>query len=251
MMEEVIEIIPVQGIPLIHPGSDIVGLIFESIRQSKLDIRDGDIFVIAHTVVSKAEGRIQKASDITVSSKARKIAEKNDFDPIQVEIALNESQRVLRDDRALITETRNGHICNFSGVDHSNAPPESYLLLPLDADRSADSIRKGIEQIVQRNVAVVISDTEGRPWRKGAINIAIGCSGINAYRHNQGKPDLYGRILQRSLVCQIDQIASAAELIMGQADEGIPVVIVRGFIYEKGEETAKDIHRSKEENLFL
>ncbi len=250
-MNHIIEIIPLHGIPLVQQGDDLAGLIVEASEKSNLAFVDGDILVVAHTIVSKAENRIVELTKISVSSRARDIAEKNGFEPEQVEVALRESQAVLRDERALITVLKNGHICNFSGVDHSNAPKDSYVLLPLDPDKSAEHIRQRIEKRTRKRISVIIADTEGRPWRKGAINIAIGCSGINAFKYNQGKRDLYDRILQRSLVCQIDQIASAAELVMGQANEGIPVAIVRGYDYEKGEESAKDIHRPKDENLFM
>ncbi len=251
IMDDVIEIIPLRGIPLIKPGDDIANIVIDASEKSKRVLKEGDVLVIAHTIVSKAENRIVDSKEIVVSARAREIALRNDFEPEQVEVALRESQSVLRAERALITLLSNGHICNFSGVDHSNAPKESYILLPTDPDKSAEVIRQKIEKKLKKRIAIIIADTEGRPWRKGAINIAIGCSGINAFKHNQGKTDLYDRILQRSLVCQIDQIASAAELVMGQANEGFPVVIVRGYNYEEGDERAKDIHRSQEENLFL
>ncbi len=250
-MTDIIEIIPIKGIPLIQENDDLPTIITDAITGSGIDVKDGDVIVIAHTIVSKSEGRIVHKSEIAVSSRAGAIAKRNNFDTYQVEIALQESRSILRKERALITELRDGHICNFSGVDHSNAPPDSYVLLPTNSDYSAKSIRTGLQKILNKDIAVIISDTEGRPWRKGAINIAIGCSGIDAFKHNKGKRDLYSRTLQCSLVCQVDQIASAAELVMGQADEAVPAVIVRGYRYDKGKETASDIHRARKENLFL
>ncbi|MCK5238854.1 MAG: coenzyme F420-0:L-glutamate ligase [Candidatus Thorarchaeota archaeon] len=245
-----IEIIPLHGIPLVSEGEDISSLILRAVQENKFKLQAGDIIVIAHTLISKAEGRVVDGSKVSVSDEAQKIADENDFDPIQVEIALQESKLVLRSKRALITQLEDGHICNFSGVDRSNAPEGKFVLLPSDADQSATSIREALSDSTGKELAVIISDTEGRPWRKGAINLAVGCAGINAFKYNEGKKDLYGRTLQHSLVCQIDQVASAAEMVMGQANEGLPVVIVRGYDYEKGEENAKTVHRTTDENLF-
>lgn len=245
-----ITLIPVLGIPLIYTGADIAEQIIAAVAKGAIEVHDGDVFVIAHTLVSKAEGRFVQSTEVAVSALAREIAVKNEFDPVQVEIALGESKRILRKDKALITLLENGHICNFSGVDHSNAPTDTFVLLPEDPDRSALSILKNLQSATEKKLAVIISDTEGRPWRKGAVNIAIGCAGINAFKHNQGKRDLYGRTLQRSLVCQVDEVTSAAELLMGQADEGIPVVIVRGYDFEEGEEHVDMVYRPMDENLF-
>ncbi len=250
MTSSSIEIIPLQGIPLVSERDDISSLILRSCQQNRLALEDGDILVIAHTLISKAEGRVVDGSKVSISNEAQKIANENDFEPIQVEIALRESRLVLRSKRVLITQLEDGHICNFSGVDRSNAPLGHFVLLPLDADQSAANIRDILKISTGKDVAVIISDTEGRPWRKGAINLAVGCAGINAFKYNEGKQDLYGRTLQHSLVCQIDQVASAAEMVMGQANEGLPVIIVRGYEYERGEENAKKVHRSTDENLF-
>ncbi len=245
-----IEIIPLLGIPLISEGDNISNLILKAIEEEKIQILEGDVFVIAHTIISKAEGRVIEESHVMVSERAQEIADKNNFDSIHVQIALDESKEVLRSERALIVLLKNGHICNFGGVDRSNAPENSFVLLPKDADESAKRIRESLCQSSGKSLAVIISDTEGRPWRIGAINLAIGCAGINAFKYNEGREDLYGRTLQHSLVCQIDEIASAAELVMGQANESIPVVIVRGYEYEPGAENSRDVHRSTGENLF-
>ncbi|MFW9907263.1 MAG: coenzyme F420-0:L-glutamate ligase [Candidatus Thorarchaeota archaeon] len=245
-----IEIIPIQGMPLVEKENDIPRLILDAIQVNGLELVANDIIVVAHTLVSKAEGRVLDGTKVKASKRAIRIAKENGFDPVQVEIAIQESKSILRENRALITQLSNGHICNFSGVDRSNAPLGSYICLPIDPDESAKRIQSALEKATGVTLAVIISDTEGRPWRKGAVNLAIGCAGINAFKYNQGKPDLYGRILQHSLVCQIDEIAAAAELVMGQANEGIPVVIVRGYEYEKGTEPANAVHRPMNENLF-
>ncbi len=246
-----IEIFPLQDVPRIDSPVDLSEIIVKGFEKTWLDLKDGDIIVIAHTIVSKAEGRSIGRNEIEVSDRARQIAEKNGFDAVQVEIALSQSERVLRDERTLITVTKSGRICNFSGIDHSNAPEGAFVMLPEDSDESAARILDSLEDATGKTLAVIISDTEGRPWRKGAVNIALGCAGINAFKHNKGKRDLYGRELQSSMVCQVDQLASAAEFLMGQADEGTPIVVIRGYEFETGSEKGKDIQRPLSECLFL
>ena len=238
------------SIPDINPDDSIPELILHAIRETKLELMDRDVLVIASKIVSKSEDRIVHASTVEVSKQAKKIAEKNNFDPFHVEIALREAHEVINSDGVLITETHSGLVCNFSGVDKSNAPEGAYILLPENPDRSAEKILAMLSEKTGLQLAVIISDTQGRPWRKGSVNIAIGCAGINAYKHNKGRRDLYGRILQRSSVCQIDEIASLAEPLMGQAGERTPVVVVRGYEYSVGDERALDINRPKSEDLF-
>ena len=242
--------IVVHSIPEVNQKDSIPELILQAVRETKLELIDRDVLVIASKIVSKSEGRIVHASRVKVSQQAKKIAEKNDFDPIHVEIALREANEVINSDGVLITETHSGQVCNFSGVDKSNAPEGEYVLLPENPDGSAERILSMLCEKTGLQLAVIISDTQGRPWRKGSVNIAIGCAGINAYKHNRGRRDLYGRILQRSSVCQIDEIASLAEPLMGQAGERTPVVVVRGYEYSMGSEKAADINRHKSEDLF-
>ncbi|MHA1908297.1 MAG: coenzyme F420-0:L-glutamate ligase, partial [Candidatus Thorarchaeota archaeon] len=179
MISSNIEIIPLPGIPIVTKGDDISTQILRAVQDNQLKLLDGDIIVIAHTIISKAEGRTVDGADIVVSKDAQEIAEENGFDPVQVEVALNESKKILRSKRVLITQLENGHICNFSGVDRSNAPEGGFVLLPLDADKSASDILESLTKSTGKSLAIIISDTEGRPWRKGAINLAIGCAGIN------------------------------------------------------------------------
>ncbi|NWF96268.1 MAG: coenzyme F420-0:L-glutamate ligase [Candidatus Thorarchaeota archaeon] len=239
-----------QNIPRVDNVCNLGDVIVQSLQKSGINLEDGDILVVAHTVVSKAEGRVAHCDAVEPSLRALEIARRNGFDPVHVELALRECRRVLRDHGVLITEAKNGMVCNFSGVDRSNAPDRSFVLLPIDADKSADRIRECVEVSVGVRVAVIISDTQGRPWRKGGVNLAIGCSGIAAFRYNRGRTDLHGRILERSTVCHVDEIAAAAEPLMGQAGEGTPVVVVRGYSYEQGGERGKDIPRTREEDLF-
>lgn len=250
MTSDTVTAIAIESIPIVKPGDDLVDLILQSVRDEGTQLIPGDIIVIASKIVSKSEDRLVQAVEVDVSKRAKEIAAENGFDPVHVELALQESVEIVQSDGVLITETRLGFVCNFSGVDKSNAPEEEYVLLPENPDQSARAILDELEKKTRLSLAVVISDTQGRPWRKGSINIAIGCAGINAFKYNRGKRDLYGRVLKRSMVCQIDEIAALAEPLMGQAGEGVPVVIVRGYEYSQGNERASDIIRSKDEDMF-
>ncbi|KXH72858.1 MAG: hypothetical protein AM326_10925 [Candidatus Thorarchaeota archaeon SMTZ-45] len=238
------------SIPIVKSGDDLVEIILDAIKREEINLVNGDVIVIASKIVSKSEDRFVRVKDVDISEQAREIAERNKFNPIHVELALRESAVVIKSDGVLIVETHSGLICNFSGVDKSNAPEEEYVLLPKNPDKSAELILQGLEKETGVELSVVISDTQGRPWRKGLVNVAIGCAGINAFKHNKGKSDLYGRVLKRSTVCQIDELASFVEPLMGQAGERIPVVIVRGYEYSDGVEKAVDINRTKESDMF-
>lgn len=245
-----LQLFGVPGIPIIEQGDDISGIILEAVRESQIELMEMDIIIIAHSVVSKAEGRVVHEDTIKVTDKARAIAAANGFEPAHVELALQESKRVLRSEGVLVTETHSGLVCNFSGVDRSNAPVDCFLLLPEDPDASASRILDALQEGTGRRLAVIISDTQGRPWRMGSVNIALGCAGIGAFRHNRGRRDLYGRILKRSTVCQIDELAAAAEPLMGQADDAVPVVIIRGYEIEEDGIVGRAVQRTAAEDLF-
>lgn len=250
MSSERIHAIPIPDFPIVEPDVNLVKLIMQTLEASKTELENGDILVIASKIVSVSENRIVRATDIEPSEKALEIASKNDLDPIHVELALRESVEILRTEGVLITETSSGLVCNFSGVDKSNAPEGDYILLPRDPDSSANQLLKSLIKSTGKKLAIIITDTQGRPWRRGSINLAIGCAGIAPFKYNKGKKDLYGRVLERSTVCQIDEIAMLAEPLMGQAGQKIPIVIVRGYTYSASEETAKDINRPKHEDMF-
>jgi coenzyme F420-0:L-glutamate ligase/coenzyme F420-1:gamma-L-glutamate ligase len=250
MNPNTVKAMAINSIPNIEMGDNLPELILNAIGETGVQLMDRDVLVIASKIVSKSEGRIVHASGVNVSEQAKTIAEKNNFDPIHVEIALREANEVINSDGVLITETQSGLVCNFSGVDKSNAPEGTYILLPESPDSSAERILTKLSEKTGLQLAVIITDTQGRPWRRGSVNIAIGCAGINAYKHNKGRKDLYGRILQRSSVCQIDEIASLAEPLMGQAGGRTPLVVVRGYEYSMGGERALDINRPKNEDLF-
>jgi len=250
LSKQSISIIALLGVPIIEHGDDIADAILKTLETSNIQLLDGDLVIITHTIVSKSEGRVVHGDEVSVSRRARKIAEQNGFDPVQVELALRESKEVIRSEGILITETKTGLVCNFSGVDRSNAPEDSYVLLPEDPDRSARDILENLTNATGIRLGIIITDTQGRPWRKGSVNLAIGAAGINAFKRNRGKQDLYGRTLKSSTVCQVDELAASAEPLMGQADEGVPVVIIRGYEYEDGSERSRDVPRPKSEDLF-
>ncbi|NWF96029.1 MAG: coenzyme F420-0:L-glutamate ligase [Candidatus Thorarchaeota archaeon] len=238
------------GFPHITRGQDLGSAICDTIRSNRVELMDGDVLVVTHKVVSIAEDAVREEGQVQVSERAKKIAACNGMDPVKVEVALRDSVEVLRETPVLITRIRSGLITDYSGVDRSNAPPGCLVLLPTDPDQSARRIQERLKQEFNRDVAVIVSDTQGRPWRRGAVNLAIGVSGMSPFTVNAGRTDLYGRTLKSSLVCIADELSSAAELLTGQADEGIPVVLIRGVRVAKGETGASGIIRPMSENLF-
>ncbi len=251
---DVIQIIGIERLPIVKTGDDLAELICNAAESQGARIQNGDILVITHVIVSRAEGRIVNLDEVVPSEFAKSIAEQYGKDPTLVEAVLRESKSIRRmGDGKLITETKHGFICANSGIDKSNVPGErNVALLPEDPDRSAEEIREKIRKLTGCNVAVIISDTHGRPLRKGEINVAIGVAGIKALRDRRGESDLFGYVLSVKQTAIIDELASAAELAIGQANEGIPAAIIRGYDYLKSENAkATDLIRPKEEDLFL
>lgn len=242
------------SLPDIKPGDNIAKLIYRALADEGLSLQDYDILVISQVIVSKAEGRIVKLDSVKVSSQAEELALILGKDKRVVEIILRECKSILRvGNKSIIVETKNGLKCASSGVDLSNVDGGlSMALLPLNPDKSAKIIREELERLTGRRLAVIISDTLGRPLRRGQINIAIGVSGIKPIYDRRGEKDLYGYKLEAKQIAVADELASAAELVMGQASEGIPVVIVRGYKYQADDDASStELIRSKEEELFL
>lgn len=250
MNDKRIELIPLTGFPIVQNGDDIPKLIESILEEESVELLPGDIVVVTHSIVSIAEGKLYHLGDVEVSDKARRISKEIGQSAERIEVALKEARKILREKPVLITKTKHGIITDFSGIDESNAPPNMFIALPDDPDISARAINKVISEKRGFNVPVIITDTQGRPWRKGAVNFAIGVAGMFPFIHNVGREDLFGNSLRGSLVCLADQVASSAELVMGQANEGVPVVIVRGVDFEEGEGSADEIIRSDSENLF-
>ena len=250
----VISIIPVTGLPIIQHGDDIGLLICEAAARQGTPIEDGDIIVVTHVIVSRAEGDIINLDSVSPSEFAKTVAEVLGKDPALVEVILRESRSIVRmGDGHIISETKHGFICANAGVDKSNVPGERNVApLPKDPDLSARIIRRRIREVSGKDVAVIISDTHGRPLRNGEINVAVGVAGIKPIRDRRGEKDLFGYTLKVKQTAIADELCSAAELVIGQADEGIPVAIIRGYPYERAEDaTARDLIRPREKDLFI
>lgn len=250
-MTDEIRLLPVRGLPEIRPGDDLAAMLLKSLEQSGVALEDGDVIVIAQKVVSKAEGHLVALATIEPSALARSFAEEYGKDPRQVEVVLRESRRVARMERGvLIVETRHGFVCANAGVDASNVDGDDVVcLLPPDPDASAERLRAALAGATGRRLAVVISDTFGRPWREGQTNIAIGVAGMAAMRSYIGQHDPNGYELRVTALCVADELASAAELVMGKVDR-VPVAIVRGCDYDEGEGGARAIVRAPERDMF-
>ena len=236
--------IPVAGLPEIRAGDDLAELV-----AARIELEDGDVIVLAQKVVSKSEGRVVRLEEIEPTERALEIAG-NDQDPRRIEAILREAKRVVRVRKPLvIAETKQGFICASAGVDTSNAPePGMLVLLPEDADVSAGRIRERLRELTGRAVAVLVTDSFGRPWRQGTIDVAIGASGLEVIRDLRGKRDRVGYELQATMIAAADEIASAAELVMGKLD-GIPAAIVRG-LEVAGDGYARDLVIPEERDLF-
>ncbi|HZZ60990.1 MAG TPA: coenzyme F420-0:L-glutamate ligase [Roseiarcus sp.] len=250
-----LEVIAVQGLPLIRAGDDLAELIASALTRDGVTPCARDVLVVAQKIVSKAEGRVVDLATVKPSGPAVALALDVDKDPRLVEVILSESARVVRARRGvLIVEHRLGFIMANAGVDQSNVAPtdgsQGVLLLPENPDRSAEKLRSGLAVLTGIDVAVVINDSFGRPWRQGTAGVAIGVAGLPALIDLRGRPDLFGRQLEVSVIGFADEVAAAASLLMGQADEALPAVLIRGLRWSAPESTAASIIRSPNEDLF-
>ena len=240
-----------EGIPEVKPNDDLPRLIVEAAEKSGVGIIDEDIVVVSQKIVSKAENRMVRLGEVTPSEFAKNLAEAEGKDPRLVEVILREAKRIVRvKDGHIVTETRHGFICANSGVDKSNVPGDDIVsLLPVDPDESARRIRERIREIKGVDVAVIVSDTFGRAWRIGQVNFAIGVAGMKPIVDYRGLNDPYGYTLKVTAIAVADELAAAAELVMGKISK-IPVAIIRGFKPIRGEGSAKELVRPIEEDLF-
>ena len=250
-----IKLIGLEGIPLVKSGDDISKIIKEAILNSDYDLCDGDIILIAETLISKAEGNIIKLDDIVPSDKAVEVAKICKKDPKLVELILQNSTEIVEvGPNFIVTETKQGFVCANAAIDESNVEDGLATPVPENPDKSAREIREFLESEFEKDLAVIITDTQGRAFRIGAIGTAIGCSGINPLWVRVGEKDLYGRELETTEIATADELASAASLIMGQADEGLPAVIISGFsAFNHLRKTDSDIRpllRPKEFDVF-
>jgi coenzyme F420-0:L-glutamate ligase/coenzyme F420-1:gamma-L-glutamate ligase len=258
---------PLTNIPLIRQGDDLADIIVKALHATVIQVREGDILVLAQKIVSKAEGRMVNLATVTPSERAVDLATKTEKDPRVVELILRESNEVLRArPGAIIVEHRLGFVCANAGIDHSNVSPlepsegsETFerinpedwvLMLPEDPDCSAADIRKKLETVTGARIGVLIIDSHGRAWRNGTAGAAIGLSGLPGLVDLRGQPDLFDYKLSITQVAAADELAAAASLVMGQAAEGTPVVHVRGFPYPLREGSLGELLRPKDQDLF-
>jgi len=236
-------VIPVKGMPEVGEGDDVAALI-----AAAVELEDGDVVVVAHKVVSKAEGRVVRLADVEPSAQARDLAAGED--PRRLEVILGESARLVRTRPPLvIAETRHGFVCASAGVDGSNAPePDMVVLLPEDPDLSAARLRDRLVEVTGADVAVIVSDSFGRAWRQGTTDVAIGCAGLQPLLDLQGEHDATGYELHATVIAVADELAAAAELVKGKLDD-VPAAVVRGFEH-RGEGTARELVLPPERDLF-
>jgi coenzyme F420-0:L-glutamate ligase/coenzyme F420-1:gamma-L-glutamate ligase len=250
-----VELLALETIPRIMPGDDLAGAILAACDREGAGLLQDDVLVVAQKVVSKAEGRIARLADVEASPEALRLAQISAKDPRIVELILRESEAIVRCVSGLIiARHRLGVVLANAGIDQSNIgvgdEAEAALLWPLDPDASAKRLRREIAERRGTTTAVIVNDSLGRAWRKGTVGAAIGLSGLAGVVDLRGRADLYGRTLRGTEVGQADEIAAAASLVMGQADEGRPVVIVRGLSYDQRPASAREITRERELDLF-
>jgi coenzyme F420-0:L-glutamate ligase/coenzyme F420-1:gamma-L-glutamate ligase len=245
-----ISIIGIAGIPEINSGDNLGKIISDAIKHQSLEISNTDILVVAQKIVSKAEGKSVRLDDVTPSKLAIQWGLAYGKDPRVVQAALNESIRIVRMDRGvLISETRHGFVCANAGVDTSNVADGYVTLLPDDPDGSAQRLRQFLRTRLGGEVAVIISDTFGRPWREGLVNVAIGVAGLEPLLDLRGEPDWKGQPLRVTVMAVADELASAAELVMSKA-AGLPVALISGYGYQRAESSARSLIRKPETDLF-
>jgi coenzyme F420-0:L-glutamate ligase/coenzyme F420-1:gamma-L-glutamate ligase len=244
-----IELIALEGVPAVQPGDDLAGLLWQAAERAGLALAEG-VLVVCQKVVSKAEGRVVALADVTPSPEARRIAAEDEKDPRQVELVLRESARIVRrGHRVLICETRHGFVCANAGVDLSNATgPEHAVLLPEDPDRSARALREALLARGAGPLGVVVSDTFGRPWREGLVDVALGSACFSPILDQRGGRDLVGRLLEVTAAATADQLAAAAGLLMPKRS-GVPAVWIRGLELV-GDGALRETLRDPEQDLF-
>jgi coenzyme F420-0:L-glutamate ligase/coenzyme F420-1:gamma-L-glutamate ligase len=250
-----LEVIAVPGLPMVQAGDDLAALLDQALAAAGLELRDRDVVVFAQKVISKSEGRSVDLATVIPSQRASDIAARVRKDPRLVELVLRESKRIVREaPDVLIVEHRLGLIMANAGIDQSNvadpAGGERALLLPVDPDASAERLRRELGGRYGRQIAVIINDSFGRPWRLGTVGVALGCAGLPALLDLRGTPDLFGRILRVTVIAYADEIAATASLLMGQGREGRPVIIVRGLEASGASTPATSIVRLPRDDLF-
>jgi coenzyme F420-0:L-glutamate ligase/coenzyme F420-1:gamma-L-glutamate ligase len=254
-MSSRLELFAVPDFPMVREGDDLPALIADGLGRAGLTLQHRDVVVLAQKIVSKSEGRSVDLATVVPSAAANKLAAEVGKDPRIVEVVLSDSVKVVRSrPNLMIMQHRLGFVMANAGVDQSNVAPADgvhrALLLPLDPDGSAETIRAALADRFGVQLGVVISDSFGRPWRRGTAGVAIGCAGLPSFIDLRGQPDLFGRVLEVSIIGFADEIAAAASLLQGQAAEGQPVVVIRGLTWTAPEAPVSDLVRPPEEDLF-
>ncbi|MGB8475290.1 MAG: coenzyme F420-0:L-glutamate ligase [Candidatus Acidiferrum sp.] len=245
-----ISIFVIPGLPEIRKRHDLARLLVRAASDAKIALEERDILVVAQKIVSKTEGRVLRLSKVRPSAQAVRLAKKLSGDPRFVEVVIRESRRIVRSDRVLIVETHHGFVCANAGVDHSNVPSRDLVtLLPKNPDLSARRLAAALRKLTHKRLAVIISDTFGRPWRLGLTNVAIGASGVPVLVDLRGTRDRHRKLLRATVVAVADELAAAAGLLMGKS-AGTPVVVIRGYRYRPVQDPATRIIRAAEEDLF-
>lgn len=245
-----VQIFSLPKVPEVQPGDDLAAMVVDAAIAGGAPLQDGDILVVTQKVVSKAEGRVVDLRTVEPSDLAARFAERWGKDPRYVEVVLRESSRIVRMDHGvLIAQTRHGFVCANAGVDASNIAGEMACLLPLDADASAAALRDALTRRLGIDLAIVISDSFGRPWRNGIVNVAIGVAGMAPLEDYRGRPDDHGRVMHASVIAVADEVASAAELLAGKVNRS-PFVVVRGYAYRRAGGRAADLVMDATTDLF-
>ena len=243
------------NIPLVQRNDDLAMIILRGLDDARIELQDGDVLVLAQKIVSKSEGRMVRLRDVTPSPQAIELGKQSNKDPRFCEVVLWDTREILRVREGLIiVETKHGWVCANAGIDRSNVAlhdeNEWVLRLPEDADVSASCLRERLKTLTERDLGIIINDSHGRAWRNGAIGVAIGIAGLPGVDDLRGQPDLFGYHLQVTFVGVADQIPSAASLLQGQADEGRPIIHVRGVPLNRRAGSSREIVRPKEHDLF-
>jgi len=243
-------ILPLAGLPEVALGDDLAALIVKAAGKQGLAFSEGDVFVVAQKVVSKAEGRIVRLDSVEPSERARRWAAEYQKDPRVIELVLRESSGIVRMERGVIVaRTRHGFVCANAGVDVSNTREGTALLLPEDPDSSARKLQEKLARAFGCHVGVIVSDTFGRPWREGLVNVALGVAGMAPLADYRGQRDPHGKVMQATVIAMADELAAAAGLVMGKLDR-VPVAIVQGMAIKKGVGSGRDLIRAAERDLF-
>ncbi len=255
MSQQPVTLFALPGVPLIEPGDDLAAILATAIRASEVGLRDRDILVVAQKVVSKAEGRYVCLSGVIPSPRAVEIATATGKDPRYVEVVLSQSEDIVKvGPHVVVAAHKLGFVMANAGVDESNIRHDAgdgcLLLLPLDPDGSARRLKQRLGDDFGVSIGVVINDSFGRPWRNGVVGVALGAAGVPALIDRVGAPDLFGRKLKVTEIALADELASAASMLMGQAGEGLPAVLVRGLTFESPDRPAAALVRARERDMF-